>query len=62
VNTKVTFVFTREELMREVWGYPDAGRTRTLDSHACRLRAKLSSDTHRLVINVWGVGYWLIDG
>ena len=31
-------------------------------SHACRLRTKLSSDTHRLVINVWGVGYRLIDG
>jgi hypothetical protein len=30
-------------------------------SHACRLRRKLSSDTHRLVINVWGVGYRLID-
>jgi DNA-binding response OmpR family regulator len=55
-----TRVFTREELMREVWGYA-GGRTRTLDSHACRLRAKLSSDTHRLVINIWGVGYRLID-
>jgi DNA-binding response OmpR family regulator len=55
-------VFTREELMRDVWGYQSAGRTRTLDSHACRLRAKLSSDTHRLVINVWGVGLRLIDG
>jgi DNA-binding response OmpR family regulator len=30
-------------------------------SHAGRLRAKLSSDTHRLVINVSGVGYRLID-
>lgn len=34
--------------MREVWGYQSPGRTRTLDSHACRLRRKLSSDTHRL--------------
>jgi DNA-binding response OmpR family regulator len=57
-----TRVFTREELMRDVWGYRSMGRTRTLDSHACRLRAKLSSDTHRLVINVWGVGYRLMDG
>jgi DNA-binding response OmpR family regulator len=57
-----TRVFTREELMRDVWGCHSAGRTRTLDSHACRLRAKLSYDTHRLVINVWGVGYRLIDG
>jgi DNA-binding response OmpR family regulator len=55
-------VFTREELMRDVWGYRSAGRTRTLDSHACRLRKKLSCDTHRLVINVWGVGYRLKDG
>jgi DNA-binding response OmpR family regulator len=57
-----TRVFTREELLRDVWGYQSAGRTRTLDSHACRLRAKLSCDTHRLVINVWGVGLRLIDG
>jgi len=57
-----TRVFTREELMRDVWGYRSAGRTRTLDSHACRLRAKLASNTHRLVINVWGVGYCLIVG
>jgi DNA-binding response OmpR family regulator len=56
-----TRVFTREELMREVWGYGAGSRTRTLDSHACRLRAKLASDTHRLVINVWGVGLRLID-
>jgi DNA-binding response OmpR family regulator len=56
-----TRVFTREELMREVWGYGAASRTRTLDSHACRLRAKLASDTHRLVINVWGVGLRLVD-
>jgi len=56
-----TRVFTREELMREVWGHGATSRTRTLDSHACRLRAKLASDTHRLVINVWGVGLRLID-
>jgi DNA-binding response OmpR family regulator len=48
--------------MRDVWGYRSMGRTRTRGSHACRLRRKLSSDTHRLVINVWGVRYRLIDG
>ena len=47
--------------MREVWGYQSPGRTRTLDSHAFRLRRKLSSDTHRLVINVWGGGHRLVD-
>ena len=53
--------FTREELMAEVWGYAAPGRTRTLDSHACRLRKKLACDTHRLVVNVWGVGMKLLD-
>ena len=35
-------VFTKEELLRDVWGYRSMGRTRTLDSHACRLRHKLA--------------------
>jgi DNA-binding response OmpR family regulator len=52
-------VFTREELMRDVWGFASPGRTRTLDSHACRLRARLASDTHHLIVNIWGVGYKL---
>jgi DNA-binding response OmpR family regulator len=38
------------------------GSTRTLDSHACRLRRKLGADGDRFVVNVWGVGYRLIDG
>ena len=50
-----TRVFTRDELMSEIWGYT-RGRTRTLDSPASRLRLKLANDTHRLVVNVWGVG------
>ncbi len=58
--TEPTRVFTRDELMNEIWGYTSA-RTRTLDSHASRLRNKLTNDTHHLVINVWGVGYRLID-
>ena len=37
-----TFVFTREELLRGVWGYQSIGTTRTLDSHASRLRRKLT--------------------
>src|SRR6516165_5676955 len=53
-------VFTREELLRTVWGFPSASRTRTLDSHACRLRRKLcEGGDDRLVVNVWGVGYRL---
>ena len=38
------------------------GTTRTLDSHACRLRHKLGAHGDRYVVNVWGVGYRLIDG
>jgi DNA-binding response OmpR family regulator len=57
-----TRVFTREELLRSVWGFRTLGATRTLDSHACRLRNKLKAGGARFVINVWGVGYRLIDG
>ena len=51
-------VHTKDELLRTVWGFRSSGQTRTLDSHACRLRAKLGGE---FVRNVWGVGYRLID-
>ncbi|HET6868096.1 MAG TPA: helix-turn-helix domain-containing protein, partial [Solirubrobacteraceae bacterium] len=55
-------VFTREELLRGVWGYSPASRSRTLDSHAFRLRHKLCEGSdERLVVNVWGVGYRLMS-
>jgi DNA-binding response OmpR family regulator len=58
-------VFKRAELMATVWGWSDGGvtaqRTRTLDSHASRLRRKLSAHGAAYVVNVWGVGYRLID-
>ena len=55
-------VFTREELLRDVWGFRSPGRTRTIDSHAHRLRRKLAAaGSARLVVNVWGVGYRLCD-
>ncbi len=57
-----TRVFTKEELLRTIWGFRAAGSTRTLDSHACRLRHKLGAHGHRFVVNVWGVGYRLVDG
>jgi DNA-binding response OmpR family regulator len=57
-----TRVFTREELLRGVWGYRSMGVTRTLDSHASRLRQKLSGSGERYIVNVWGVGYRLVDG
>jgi DNA-binding response OmpR family regulator len=57
-----TRVFTKAELLRDVWGFRALGATRTLDSHACRLRQKLSVRGDRFVVNVWGVGYRLVDG
>ncbi|MFY9265874.1 MAG: response regulator transcription factor [Solirubrobacterales bacterium] len=57
-----TRVFSRDELLTIVWGYRTAGSTRTLDAHACRLRGKLAAaGTRRYVVNLWGVGYRLID-
>lgn len=55
-------VFTKAELLHEVWGYRSPGRTRTLDSHASRLRRKLrdAGPPVALVENVWGVGYRLL--
>jgi DNA-binding response OmpR family regulator len=55
-------VFTKEELLREVWGFRALGRTRTLESHASRLRRKLCvAEDDRYVVNVWGVGYRLLE-
>ncbi len=54
-----TRVFTREELLRGVWGFKTIGATRTLDSHAFRLRKKLNAAGDGFVVNVWGVGYRL---
>jgi DNA-binding response OmpR family regulator len=54
-------VLTKEQLLREVWGFRSLGRTRTLDSHASRLRRKLAAAGGDFVRNVWGVGYSLTD-
>jgi DNA-binding response OmpR family regulator len=54
-------VFRKEELLRDVWGFRSLGRTRTLDSHASRLRRKLNPNGEAAyVVNVWGVGYRLV--
>jgi DNA-binding response OmpR family regulator len=55
-------VFTKEELLDSVWGYRSLNHTRTLDSHASRLRRKLDPEYGRYVVNCWGVGYRLVDG
>ena len=49
-------VFTREQLLSEVWGYDYFGGTRTVDVHVRRLRAKLG-DLESLIGTVRNVGY-----
>jgi DNA-binding response OmpR family regulator len=55
-------VFTKAELLHDVWNYRSIARTRTLDSHASRLRRKLreAAPSAELIENVWGVGYRLL--
>ncbi|GAA4775908.1 response regulator transcription factor [Citricoccus nitrophenolicus] len=50
-------VFTREQLLHEVWGYDYFGGTRTVDVHVRRLRAKLGPDQEQLIGTVRNVGY-----
>lgn len=57
-----TRVFSKEELLAAVWAYRGPSKTRTLDSHASRLRRKLDPEHGRFVVNCWGIGYRLIDG
>lgn len=59
--TEPTRVFTKEELLRDVWGYRSIGHTRTLEAHASRLRRKLDPENGRFVVNCWGVGYRLVE-
>jgi DNA-binding response OmpR family regulator len=54
-------VFKKEELLRDVWSFRSLGRTRTLDSHASRLRRKLNrSPETAYILNVWewATGWW----
>ena len=55
-------VFTKNELLHDVWGYPASMATRTLDSHASRLRRKLRAldPATPYIDNEWGVGYRLV--
>jgi DNA-binding response OmpR family regulator len=50
-------VFTRGQLLQEVWGYDYFGGTRTVDVHVRRLRAKLGGEHEQLIGTVRNVGY-----
>lgn len=55
-------VFTREQLLRDVWHYEFFGDLRTVDTHVKRLREKLnraSTKAAKMITTVWGVGYKL---
>jgi len=53
-------VFSREQLLRDVWGYRTVVPTRTVESHASRVRCKLAAaGLPGWIVNVWGVGYKL---
>ena len=53
-------VFTREQLVTEVWGYDFFGGTRTVDVHVRRLRAKLGPEHEALIGTVRNVGYKMV--
>lgn len=55
-------VFSREDLLKDVWNYEFFGDLRTVDTHVKRLREKLnkvSADAAAMITTVWGVGYKL---
>ena len=50
-------VFTREQLLDQIWGYEYIGDTRTVDVHIKRLREKLSDHAKWRLATIWGIGY-----
>ena len=50
-------VFTREQLLDQIWGYEYIGDTRTVDVHIKRIREKISDHTQWRLSTVWGIGY-----
>jgi len=50
-------VFTREQLLDQLWGYDYMGDTRTVDVHIMRLRDKIQGENNWSIGTVWGIGY-----
>ena len=60
LSREPTRVHTKADLMRDVWGYAAPGSSRTVDTHASRLRRKLTGTGRPYVCTVRGVGYRLV--
>lgn len=56
-------VFTREELLKKIWGYEYYGDLRTVDVHIRRIREKVEQNgaDHQYIATKWGVGYYFIN-
>jgi len=50
-------VFTREQLLDQIWGYEYIGDTRTVDVHIKRIREKINDHDHWKIATIWGIGY-----
>ena len=50
-------VFTREQLLDQIWGYEYIGDTRTVDVHIKRLREKIKDHADWKIATIWGIGY-----
>lgn len=50
-------VFTREQLLDQIWGYDYIGDTRTVDVHVKRIREKIKDGSNWSIATVWGIGY-----
>lgn len=50
-------VFTREQLLDQIWGYEYIGDTRTVDVHIKRLREKIKDHANWKLSTIWGIGY-----
>jgi two-component system phosphate regulon response regulator PhoB len=50
-------VYSREQLLDDIWGFDYFGDTRTVDSHVARLRTKLGDWGNKYLKTVYGVGY-----
>ena len=50
-------VFTREQLLSQIWGYEYAGDTRTVDVHIKRIREKINDHKNWKISTIWGIGY-----